>query len=229
MWSGPLTMTSVIDSSWSSGSIGPKPVTSLIISSIRRARSSRVTARLCFVTTRSKIPSILGRTSVGRRVDERVERADDLGLEDQADLADQLLAGRRAGRRVARGRGPARGRSAAARERPARHGSAGRWRPVGGLLRSFDPLEQRHRLGSPLARDATHRAACPGELPNAAPAPQCAEVFAEHNARIAEVRCRSGNGTDAERSGGGRCGGGVPVPVERPRSCSVYSPSGVGL
>ena len=200
-------MTSVIDSSWSSGSSGPKPVTSLTISSTRRARSSRVTAKLCFVTTRSTIPSILAADLVGRRIEERVERADDLGLEDQADLAEQLLAGRRAGRRshgVEDRHEGGRRRRGSGRRAMAGWSVGGR---VGGLLRSFDSLEQRHRLGSPLARDVTHRAACPGERPNAAPAPQCAEVCAEHNSTIAEVRC--GVATELMRSG--RVGAGAEV------------------
>ena len=45
MWSGPLTMTSVMVSSLSSGSSGPRPVTSAMTSSTRRRRSSRVRAK----------------------------------------------------------------------------------------------------------------------------------------------------------------------------------------
>ena len=52
-------------SSLSSGSIGPKPVTSLISSWIRRSRSRRLTAIPCLVVTRSNSASIRLRTSAG--------------------------------------------------------------------------------------------------------------------------------------------------------------------
>ena len=80
MWSGPLTMTSVMVGSASSGSSGPKPVTSWTISSTRRARSSRVTANPLLDDAIDQpfdgLPdvAVLG-------VEQRLERADDLGLE----------------------------------------------------------------------------------------------------------------------------------------------------
>ena len=65
MWSGPLTMTSVIVGSLSSGSSGPKPVISSSISWTRRSRSSRLTAKLLPWMTRSTMPSTLVRVSFG--------------------------------------------------------------------------------------------------------------------------------------------------------------------
>ena len=200
----------------------------------RRARSSRVTAKPCFVTTRSKMPSILGRTSLGRRVDERVERADDLGLEHRAGSRgsaprgpacadDGRDGGARTGTRAVGG-GAATGRRAVA--------ALERWRPVlAASLRSFDSLEQRHRLGSPLdpRRDITEPLAR-RVTPERGSVPPNVRGSGEHNAELAEVRCgvapelmRSG------RVGAGRGGAGPWYPVERPRPCSVYSPSGVGL
>ncbi len=57
-------MISVIDGSFSSGSSGPKPVISWIISSTSLFRSSRVTAKRFSEMTRSTMPSILDFVSV---------------------------------------------------------------------------------------------------------------------------------------------------------------------
>ncbi len=63
MWSGPLTMTSVIVSSARSGSSGPRPVTSAMTSCTRRRRSSRVSARPLVVMNLSTMPSTCVRSS----------------------------------------------------------------------------------------------------------------------------------------------------------------------
>ena len=73
-WCGPLTMTSVIVSSASSGSSGPRPVTSSTISSTRRALVAGDREPVA-VMTRSTIPSTLtadvGRVDVEQRVEGR--------------------------------------------------------------------------------------------------------------------------------------------------------------
>ena len=169
-------------------------------------RSSRVTARLCFVTTRSKIPSILGRTSSGgASTSESNAPTISVWRIRRISRISSSRAGVR-GAAVARGRGPARGRSAAARVRPACHGRRARWRPCwrpAALVRLAGAVTSA-RFPSGPRRDSPSR--LPGRTPERGSGPPMCRGFAEHNSTIAEVRC--GVATELMWSGrvGRRCG-----------------------
>ena len=226
MWSGPLTMTSVIDSSCRSGSSGPKPVTSLTISSTRRARSSRVTAKLCFVTTRSTIPSILVRTSVGGASTSesnalttsvwRIRRISRISSS-RAGVRDEGRAGSMTGTRALGG-----------------GGAAGAPWLAGAVAAAFAACCARStRWSSDIGsvpsgprRDSPSRSS--GRTPERGSGPPMCRGLPESNSTIAEVRC--GGATELMWSGRVGVGAGWrgPGTREQRRACRVYSPSGVG-
>ena len=117
-------MTSVMVGSARSGSSGPNPVTSWTISSTRRVAllaGDREAALGSIDPVDQPLDPLVDLAVLG--VEQRLERADDLGLEAVADLADEVLAG---GRR-SRPHHPARDGRTDVR-RPDRHGGA--LRPV---------------------------------------------------------------------------------------------------
>ena len=112
-----------------SGSSGPKPVTSWTISSTRRVRSSRVTAKPPSSTTRSTIGSIVLRTSPSLASSSTLNAPTTSCLEPQPDLVDQRPRETGVGRRLeAAGADAARpGRSAGSMT-----GTPAPGRPIGG-------------------------------------------------------------------------------------------------
>ncbi len=147
MWPAPLTITSVIVSSFRYGSIGPRPWISASMSSTSRSRSSRVTAKRDWPTTRSTMGSMRSRRSESP-IWERE-------LDDFAASARAPRGPRGAGRRARP--------SAAGAERPsARPRSRGRAQEVGerprGLLRARRPtLRPRHGRARPARRPPRRR------------------------------------------------------------------------
>ena len=130
-------MTSVIESSASSGSSGPRPVTSSIISSTRRQPFVARHRELVDADDPVDDPLDLG-AHVGGVLDVelRIERPDRLGHQAQPDLAEHLLAGW-----VARRLRPGGDQGAA---RIDGSGGSARGGVLGLLLGPLDPLTQGH-------------------------------------------------------------------------------------